>query len=75
MFDASNAVGTDSPLHTCSSAHTHTLPSTRGLVFPAAVTFNEEERCVKGQGDCVCVFYMCVSELLTLQTYWKLIRR
>lgn len=39
--------------------HTHTLSGTQGLVFPAPVTFNEEERGVKGQGDCVC-FCMCM---------------
>lgn len=67
MFDASSAVGTDSPLHTCSIACTHTLPSTWGLVFPAPVTFNEEERGVEGQGT-VCVFVR-EFEALTLQTY------
>lgn len=33
--------------------HTHTLPGTQGLVYLAPVTFNEEERGVEGQGDCV----------------------
>lgn len=37
------------------TTHTHTLPSTQGLEFPAPVTFNEEERSVEGQGDCVSV--------------------
>lgn len=53
MFDASSAAGTDSPMHTCSSAHSHTLshilPGTHGLVFPAPVTFNEEEKVSRGR--------------------------
>ena len=55
--------------------HTHTLPGTRGLVFPAPVTFNEEERGVKGHvgGGWVC-FCVWDPEVPALQAYWKLIR-
>lgn len=56
VFDAASASGTDSHC-THAKVRTHTLPGTWGLVFPAPVTFNEEERGFKGQGDCpfVCV--------------------
>ena len=48
---------THAQVHTHTHTHTHTLPGTRGLVFPAPVTFNEEERGVKGHvgGVCFCV--------------------
>lgn len=38
------------PQCTHAQVRTHTLPGTWGLVFPAPVTFNEEERGIKGHG-------------------------
>lgn len=66
MFDASSAAGTDSLLHThTQDKHTHTLPGTRGLVFPAPVTFNEEERGVKGHGGQSVFFFFFLHEFLS----------
>lgn len=59
MFEASSAAGTDSPVHACTSAHSHTLshilPGTYGLVFPDSFTFNEEEKVSRGRRT-VCVY-------------------
>lgn len=74
MFDASSAAGTDSQLHTCASARTLSHTGTRGLVFPAPVTSNEEEKVSRGQEDCVCAS-VCefLKFSLSRRASWKLI--